>query len=84
MTAQLARLQRRLFRKIIVERSARGWVARFVGFDARFFSRAKSPEYPTRAEAFRAAEAASRICGLPVVTAESLVVACGREAPDAD
>lgn len=80
MTAQLGRLPRRLLRKIVVERSSGGWVARIVGFDARFFSKATSPEYPTRAEAVRAAEATSRICGLPVVTAESLVAAGGPEA----
>jgi hypothetical protein len=77
MTVPLGRLPRRLFRKIIVERWAGGWRARIVGFDGRFYSPATSSEYPTRAEAIEVAAKASRACGLPVITCDSLAADSG-------
>lgn len=77
--AQLARLPRRLFRKIAIESWPGGWCARVVGFDARFYSRSVSPLYQTRAEALAAAGWASRTWGLPVITCESLAAVGGPE-----
>jgi hypothetical protein len=74
---RLARLPRRLFRKIVVERSPDGWRARIVGFDARFYLQSKSREYRTRHQAIQAAAAASLVCGLPVIVIETLVAASG-------
>lgn len=71
-SAQLVRLPRRLFRKIVVEPVPCGWRARFVGFDPRFYSEAMSLEYPTRREALETALNASRATGLPVITVETL------------
>lgn len=70
-SAQLARLPRRLLRKIVIEPSPGGWRCRIVGFDPRFHSDKASGEYLTRASALEAAHAASRHCGLPVVTIET-------------
>jgi hypothetical protein len=69
--AQLARLPRRLFRKLIIEQVADGWRARIVGFDARW-NGAASRIFTSRHMAMEAAKAASRQTGLPVITAETL------------
>jgi hypothetical protein len=71
-TPQLARLPRHLFRKIVVEPAADGWRARIVGFDARFWNGATSHTFTSRHMALEAARVASRECGLPVVTTETL------------
>lgn len=71
-SAQLLRLPRRLLRKITVEPVAGGWRATIVGFDALFWSGAASRTFSSRHMAVEAAKAASRECGLPVVTVETL------------
>jgi hypothetical protein len=75
--AQLARLPRRLLRKITVEPADGGWRARIVGFDAAFWSGATSRTFSTRRMAIEAAKAASRQCGLPVIVTETLTGADG-------
>jgi hypothetical protein len=74
--AQLARLPRRLFRKLIVEQTAEGWRARILGFGPHW-SGAASRTFSTRHMAVAAAKAASRQTGLPLICAETLT------APDA-
>jgi hypothetical protein len=79
-TPQLAQLPRRLFRKIVVEPTEGGWRARIVGFDARFRNDAVSSTFASRALAIQAAKTASRVCGLPVITAETLAAPDGPRA----
>lgn len=74
---RFATLPRRLFRKIVVEPSPGGWRVRAVGFDARFFVQSDSPEFATREAAVAAAKAASRTCGIPAVTIETLTASSG-------
>jgi hypothetical protein len=74
--AQLARLQRRLFRKLIIEQVADGWRTQILGFDPRW-NGATSRVFASRHMALQAARAASRQTGLPVVTIETAT------APDA-
>lgn len=75
--AQPTLLPRCLFRKIIVEQTCEGWRARIVGFDAKFWNGATSSTFKSRRLAVAAANAASRQCGLPVVTVETLTAADG-------
>jgi hypothetical protein len=77
--SQLARLPRRLFRKLIVEPAGEGWRARIVGFDARW-NGATSRVFASRHMALQAARAASRQTGLPVVTIETATAPDGPRA----
>jgi hypothetical protein len=70
--SQLVQLPRRILRKIVVEPTDGGWRAKIVGFSGQFWSGAASSVFRTRHMALEAAKAASRECGLPVVTIETI------------
>ena len=81
MTAAVIPLPRRIFRKIVIEQTPGGWVARIVGFDPRFHCPPHSSRaFLTREMALRCARATGQTCGLPLITVETLASACGPDA----
>ena len=78
MSAVVISLPRRVFRKIVIEPTPGGWVARIVGFDPRFrCPPSSSREFPSREMALRVARATGEATGLPVIAVETLARACG-------